>query len=92
MPANRSRKSRPQPLPRYAPVGALVLNAYWRIVDEVLAHNEDGTVTVRSIKHPLNAAQWSQPHHEDMFRVRTHSTPLDRKDRILALPVDHNRR
>lgn len=74
-------------LPRYAPVGALVYCSYWRIVNRVLAHNEDGTVTEQGIEHPLNAGQWSEPHHADMFRVRTHRTPLDKRDVIIALPV-----
>lgn len=87
MPA--TKKTRTQ-LPRYAPVGALVFNSYWRIVNEVLAHGDDGTVTEQSIPHPLNSSQWSEPHHADMFRVRTHRTHLDKRDRIIALPTNLN--
>jgi hypothetical protein len=70
---------------RYGPVGALVLSSYWQLVHRVISHNPDGSVTVETIEHPLNSSQWKND--RTMFRVTTHSTWLDRRDRIIALPV-----
>jgi hypothetical protein len=45
----------------YPPVGALVRSGYWRSNDRVLAHNDNGSVTVQG----------------DDGRVRTHMTPFN---------------
>lgn len=90
MPAkNRTRTPR-TPRNTYGPVGALVFNSYWRTVNLVLAHNEDGTVTEQTIDHPLNSSQWTPEGTPDMFRVRTHRTPLDKRDRVIALSINHH--
>jgi hypothetical protein len=71
---------------RYAPVGAVVYNAYWGYVYRVLSHNDDGSITVRKIDHPRQrykgrggdypiGASWS------------HRTPLDERDEILSVPI-----
>lgn len=67
---------------RYGPVGSLVFCSYWRMVHRVLSHNPDGSVTVQGVEHPFNSPQWKGDAH--MLRVRTHATPMDKRDRIVT--------
>lgn len=66
----RTRETRFQ----YAPVGALVHNAYWREQYRVLAHNDDGSVTIVWVTGT------------SVGKVSTHFTPYEHgRDRILKL-------
>lgn len=66
---------------RYAPVGSLVLSGYWGTVDQVLSHNDDGTVTVVGVEHEA-----SRNHNMDHLLgvERTHSTAMGKRDRIVG--------
>lgn len=65
----------------YAPVGAVVHDAYWREDYTVLAHNADGSMTIR----------WHGRFDSlglDRFpagRERTHRTPLYPRDTIVSV-------
>lgn len=61
----------------YAPVGAVVYNAYWREHYTVLSHNANGTVTVRW----HGDARVSNPRG---VRETTHMTPMDKRDKIVS--------
>lgn len=69
---------------QYAPVGAVVTCAYWGYVYRVVAHNPDGSVTHEQIDHP-RARDGAFP--EDVGRVWSHRTALDKRDEILDLPA-----
>ena len=59
-----------KPGKRYAPVGAVVWNTYWRRHYRVQSHNTNGTVTV----------QW-----DDDDKLVTHRTPFDqRRDKLVS--------
>lgn len=65
---------------QYAPVGAVVRNSYWQEHYTVVAHNDDGTVTIRW--HGDNRiGEPNQP------RTSTHRTALDQRDRIVREPA-----
>lgn len=69
---------------RYAPVGAVVTCAYWGYVYRVVSHNPDGSVTHEQIDHPRgNRSAFP----EQVGRVWSHRTALDRRDEILDLPA-----
>ena len=57
---------------RYAPVGAIVWNAYWRDWDEVVSHNDDGSVTVKGLTGRRAGETWS------------HLTVIDKRDVVLT--------
>ena len=63
--------------PDYAPVGAVVFNAYWQEHYTVMSHNADGTVTVQW----HGDARCSNPSPP---RTGTHRTPLDPRDKIVG--------
>jgi hypothetical protein len=69
------------PAAQYAPVGAVVLNAYWRITYRVLEH----------VTHPdwrgesVRVVDLDGP---QAGRVREHSTRLEARDLILSIPTD----
>lgn len=84
---------------KYAPVGSVVQDGYWREKYTVVSHNQDGTVTVRwhgdeSASEPRTqprAPLGVLPASRDTFwprtkpRVTTHRTPFDPKhDRIVS--------
>jgi hypothetical protein len=63
----------PLTMPQYAPVGALVYSGYWREQYRVLAHNDNGSITVR----------WETG--SSVGETRTHYTAMDwQHDRILG--------
>lgn len=69
---------------RFAPVGSLVLSAYWGTVDQVLEHItypdwRGESVKVVGVEHPEQRTA-----HHMLGRVRVHSTPMDKRDRIVG--------
>lgn len=65
---------------KYAPVGSVVQDGYWRERYTVVSHNQDGSVTVRW--HGDEGAVGSL---RTKPRVTTHRTPFDPKhDRIVS--------
>jgi hypothetical protein len=64
---------------RYAAVGTVVWNAYWRYAYQVVSHNDDGSVTCKKVAHERNDPMWA----DEIGRVWSHRTPLDRRDEIL---------
>ena len=54
--------------PKFAPVGSRVMSDYWRKADDVVAIT-GGSVIVRDV---------------ETGQLRTHCTPLDRRDRVLG--------